>query len=329
MKTALVTGGCGFLGSSIVRELLERGIKVRALALPKERTDNVDGLDVDIRRGDLMDRASLDAALEGVDTLFHCAALYQAWVPDPTKMYEVNVRGTLHVLEAARRAHVQRSVCTASIVALGRPPKGTLGDEQTAYEAWDLDFPYSRSKYLSLGVARDYASFGDDVRIVCPGVVFGPRDLTPTPSGKMILDAMKDHPAVYYEGGISYVDVRDAARAHVLAAERGARGELYVATAHNLDALAFMRAIDEAVGRRRRYVKLPVSVVRASILAADAVARRTGKEPLLTRNFFEYSLVPSFFSNEKSRRELGMSYRPIQETLSDAIADFRRRGVAP
>lgn len=327
MKSALVTGGCGFLGSSIVRALAARDVRARVLALGNEPTDNLRGLDVEVVRGNVLDREACERAVAGQDTVFHAAAIYKAWAPDPSDMYRVNMSGTFNMLEAARRAGVARVIYTASIVSLGRPPVGGLADETTAYEAWDLDFPYSRSKYHSRELAEDFARWGLDVRVVCPGVVLGPGDITPTPSGKLIINTLQGGPPVYMDAGASYVDVRDAAEVHVLAAEKGRAGERYVATAHNLSALEFMQAVDDAVGRSRRYVKIPSGLARGIVKAMEAAARRTGKEPLLTRSFFEYSTRPCFFSAKRSERELGASYRPLRETLTDAIAYFRERGL--
>jgi dihydroflavonol-4-reductase len=333
MQRALVTGGCGFLGSWIVRGLLDDGVSVRVLAVPGEPRDNLAGLGatgaaLEVIEGDVRSVESARAAVEGVDTVFHAAAIYQDWAPDPWPMYDVNLRGTFTMLEAARRAGVERVVYTASIVSLGRPAPGALADETTPYEAWDLDFPYSRTKLLSRELAERFADWDLDVRVVCPGVVLGPRDIRPTPSGSLIVSSMKTPgPAIVFDGGGSYVDVRDAARVHLLAARKGRRGERYVASAHNLSNEELIRAIDRATGRRRPFVRLPVAAARAVARAMDVQARRTGVPPLLARDFFEYALKPMYFSNAKSVRELGASYRPIDESIADAVAWFRERGM--
>jgi dihydroflavonol-4-reductase len=327
MRHALVTGGCGFLGSSIVKALVARNVKVRVLALDNERTDNLKGIDTEIVRGDILDVEAAKRSVAGVDTVFHAAAMYLAWAPDPTRMYRVNLGGTLNMLEASRRANVERVVYTASIVSLGRPALGEVGDETTPYEAWDIDFPYSRSKLLSRDIAEDFAHWGLDVRVVCPGIVLGPGDITPTPSGKLIVNTLKGGPPVYMDGGASFVDVRDAAEAHVLAAEKGKPGERYIATAHNLTNLEFLQAVNRAAGRKRRYLKIPVSAARAVVSGMETMAKKTGNEPLLTRSFFEYSLVPSYYKNDKIVRELGASFRPIDDTIRDAIEYFRARDL--
>jgi dihydroflavonol-4-reductase len=328
VKAALVTGGCGFLGSWIVRQLLDEGVKVRVLALPGESRDNIDGLDVEVIEGDILSVDDAKRSVDGMDTVFHAAAIYQDWAPNPTKMYDVNLRGTFHMLEASRRAGVERIIYTASIVSVGRPDPGGVGDERTPYDSWSIDFPYSRSKFFSRELAEYFSEWGLDVRVVCPGIVFGPGDIRPTPSGKLIITSIAGGPGVYFEGGASYVDVRDAAAVHVLAARKGRRGQRYLATAHNLSNRDIMKAIDAVVGRSRRYVKLPIPVARAMSMAMEARAKRAGKPPLLARDFFEYSLKPSYYSNEKAISELGASFRPIDETIRDAIDYFKARGMA-
>jgi dihydroflavonol-4-reductase len=327
MKRALVTGGFGFLGSVIVKQLLERGVTVRVMAARGEKRDNLKGIELEVVEGDVRSPSDCDRAVKGQDTVFHCAAIYADWAPDPTLMYDVNLKGTFHVLEAARRAGVEKVLYTASIVSLGRAPKGGVANETTPYEAWDLDFPYSRSKFHSRQLAESFGEWGMDVRVVCPGIVFGPGDIRPTPSGGLILASVKTPgPATAFAGGASYVDVRDAAAVHLLAAEKGRAGERYIASAHNLDNEELIRTIDEVTGRKRPVVKLPVGVARSIAMGMEAVAKRTGQPPLLARDFFEYSLKPSYYDNSKSVRELGATYRPITETIRDAVAYFRETG---
>ncbi len=328
MRNALVTGGCGFLGSFIARQLVDRGAKVRVLAAPGERRDNLDGVKVEIVEGDVCDPRAMEKVVAGCDVVFHAAAIYSDWMPDPTRMYDVNLRGTFHVLQAAQRAGVGKVIYTASMVAVGRPPEGALGDEATPYEAWALDFPYSRSKYHSRELAEYFVPWGLDVRVVCPGVIFGPNDIRPTPSGKIILNSLAGGPGVYTEGGASYVDVRDAAAVHLLAAETGRAGERYLAVAHNLSTRELIAAIDSVIGRKRRLVKIPVSVARALAKQMEARAERTGKPPMLARAMFEYSLRPNFYSNRKAVEELGATFRPLDETIRDAVDWFKAKGMA-
>lgn len=327
MEHALVTGAPGFVGAHIVRILIDRGVKVRALARPGEALENLEGLDVEIVRGDVRDPTGMTSAVAGIDTVFHAAAIYEAYTLDPGRMYDVNMQGTFHVLEACRRAAVQKVVYTASIAALGRPPKGERADERTDYEAWDIDFAYSRSKYFSKRIAEDFAAWGLDVRIVCPGIVFGPGDRTPTPSGRLVLTLAAGKAPGYSDGGASYVDVRDAALGHVLAAERGKAGEAYIVSGHNLSNRDFLDVVCRVVGLRRRSVRIPVALARAYVRAREAVAARRGQIPDIASEFFEYGIRECFYDNGKAVRELGMRFRPIDDTIRDAVAWFRAEGM--
>lgn len=348
MQNVLVTGGCGFLGSTIVKALAQRGVpKIRVMALPGETTQNIDGLAVEVVRGNILNIDDCKAAVEGIDTVFHTAAIYKTFMPDPTAMYEVNNHGTFHILEASRRAGVKTAIYTASIAALGRPPIGELGDEDTKYDMWDVGFHYSLAKHHSRRIAEDFAAWGMDVRVVCPGIVLGPGDVVPTPSGKLIIDCVtggnfadspkmiyeflagkpvEGIPPLYVDGGITFVDVRDAAEVHVLVAEKGQPGRRYLATAHNLSQKEFLSAINDALGTKRRYMKLPTAVARRIIDAFEEHAIKTSSEPALTRAGFEYSFKPSYFSNQRSIDELGATYRPIDESIRDAVSYFQEVG---
>lgn len=329
MRKVLVTGGAGFLGSSIVRELGSKSLSVRVLARPEESLENLKGLDgVEVVRGDVMSVDDCRRATTGIDTVFHCAAIYKDYVRDLTAMYHVNQRGTFNVLEAARRSDVERVVYTASVVGLGRPARGRVADETTPYDAWDLNFHYSRSKHLSMLTAFDFANWGLDVRIVSPAVVFGPGDVGPTPSGKIILAVCAGKAPAYSSGGLSYVDVRDAARVHVLAAERGQRGRMYIASGHRLDNRTFLDTIARVHHRRLpRPIRVPPSVTLAVIRAIAAGSMALGREPEMTPELVAYNGRAGYYSNRRAVEELGATFRPIEETIRDAIEYFRGRGL--
>jgi dihydroflavonol-4-reductase len=328
MLKALVTGGAGFLGSAIVKELLAREAHVRVLALPNEPLDNLEGCSVEVLRGNVLSPKDALAACEGQDVVYHCAAIYKDYMADPSPMYQVNMRGTFNLLEAARRSGVGKVVYTASVVALGRPEEGQLADENTAYEAWNLNFHYSRTKHLSMLTALDFANWGLDVRVVCPAIVLGPGDITPTPSGRLIINICRGRAPAYTPGGFCYVDVRDAAKLHVLAAEKGKSGQVYVASGHNLDNEAFNKAVIAASGRNLpRPHWVPGFVAQAALSGINFATTRAGKEPEVTREYMSYGLKPGFFNNAKAIRELGATFRPFQETLVDAIAYFGARGM--
>ena len=327
MNKALVTGGCGFLGAWIVRELLSEGVEVRVQALPGEPTDNIaDVLEqVELVRGNVLSRQDCEAAVESCDTVFHVAAMYKDDMADPTLMYEVNDRGTFNMMEASRRAGVDTVIYTASVVSIGRSENG---NEDTPYDAWEIDFHYSRSKYHSREIAESFAAWDMDVRVVCPAIVIGPGDVGPTPSGKLLITMGRYiMPPVYVAGGVCYVDVRDAAKVHVLAAKNGKAGERYVAAGHNFTNEEFIGRCQKAVGRRGKLRKVPSGLAQNLVGGVETAWKLFGQEPPLTRTFFSYSLKTCYFDNRKSREELGATYRPFDETLRDAVADFKRRGL--
>ena len=327
MKKALVTGAPGFIGAHVCRQLVDRGVEVRGLAAPGEPLDVLQGVDLEVIRADVRDVEAMKAAVAGVDTVFHGAAIYEGYSPDPGRMYEVNVRGTFTVLEAARRADVERVVYTASVVALGRPTVGEVANEETAYEAWDVDFHYSRTKYASMLVAEEFARWGLDVRIVCPGVTIGPGDRRPTPSGDLILTIARGEAPGYTPGGSCYVDVRDAAAGHIAAADNGKAGERYILGGHNLATREFIAAASRAAGVRAVPLRLPVPAARAWVRARQRRALRRGERPGVGAAMFDYALRPAFFDSRKAMTELEVGFRPIQETLTDAIAWFRDAGM--
>ncbi|MCX4247825.1 NAD-dependent epimerase/dehydratase family protein [Paraliomyxa miuraensis] len=330
MQHALVTGAPGFLGAHIVQALVQRGVRVRGWGRPGEPCDHLrplaKGSELEMIEGDVRDPALARRAVEGIDTVFHAAAVYESWAPDPTLMYDVNMRGTFNVLCAAREVGA-RVVYTASVVALGRPAPGVLADEDTPYEAWDLDFPYSRSKYHSMRLAEDFAAWGLDVRIVCPGYVMGPGDRTPTPSGQLLIALAQGKAPGYTAGGIAYVDVRDAALGHVSAAERGRPGRRYVVSGHNIDNAMLIRIVARAAGRRPIAIPLPKPVARgaAAVLQRAAVAR--GRRPDLATVMLEYGMRECFYDNRRAREELGLRFRPFEDTVADGLTWFREAGM--
>ncbi len=225
---ALVTGGTGFVGANVVRELVAAGASVRVLARAGGDRRALEGVRVEIVDGDLLDAASLRRAVAGVPTVYHVAADYRLWAPDPSVLYRANVDGTRAVLEAAAQAGVRRVVHTSSVGALGIPKDGSPGTEETPVSLADMVGDYKRSKFLAEQVALEYARRGQPVVIVNPSAPIGPWDIKPTPTGQMVVDFMRGRMIATVDTGLNVVHVRDVARGHLLAAERGKPGERYI-----------------------------------------------------------------------------------------------------
>jgi dihydroflavonol-4-reductase len=325
MGIAAVTGASGFIGSAVVRALLARGRDVRALVEPGAKDlANLEGLDVEVRACDVTDESALRRGLEGAKSLFHLAAIYKLWTPDPEPLFRVNVEGTTAVLLAAMAARVERVVFTSSIMAIGLG-----GDETKKFDLFDLAGTYTLTKYVSERVALRFAKAGLPLVVVNPGMPFGPRDRAPTPTGLVVLRFLKREVPMLGAGSLSVVDVDDCAEGHVLAEEKGRVGERYILTGHDVT----LRDLAERIGRignvRVPKLALPKALGLSAAAAMEAAARRSGNEPLVTYKEARFTAESPHFSNEKAVRELGFRVRPLDETLARAIEYFRAHGMAP
>jgi dihydroflavonol-4-reductase len=328
MKT-LVTGASGFIGSAVVRQLLAKGRDVRAYVEPGADRRNLAGLDVDIVEGDVNDRATIGAALRGCDVLYHLAAIYKLWMPDPSKMYEVNVEGTKTVLWAAYKANLRRVVYTSSIAAVGQRADGVPADESVAFNLWGPAGHYIRSKWLSERDALRFAAEGLPLVAVNPSFPFGERDVAPTPTGRFVVMTLKGKVPGWFEGGFNCVDVEDVARGHLLAEERGRVGERYILGGHNVTYEDFFKLAAELAGVRPPRRKVPGGLMSAVGWVGDRVADRiTHKEPVITQKEARWATRKYWFDPSKAERELGYTVTPIRDSLERSIRWFRANGYA-
>jgi len=319
-----VTGASGFIGSAVVRALLSRGRRVRALVEPRAKDlANLEGLDVEVRECDVTDEAAVRHGLEGVTSLFHLAAIYKLWTPDPEPLFRVNVEGTTAVLLAALAARLERVVFTSSIMAVGLG-----GDESKKFDLFDLAGTYTLTKYVSERVAMRFARAGLPLVVVNPGMPFGPRDRAPTPTGQIIVRFLKREVPALGAGSLSVVDVDDCAEGHVLAEEKGRVGERYILTGHDVTLRDLAQRIGRLANVRVPKLALPSAIGLPIAAAMEASARRSGKEPLVTYKEARFTSAAPHFSNEKAIRELGFHVRPLDETLARAIEYFRTHGMA-
>jgi dihydroflavonol-4-reductase len=325
-KQVLVTGATGFVGSAVVRALLAEGRGVAVLVRRGSDRRNVAGLPVEERIGSLEDEASLRRAVAGCGALFHVAADYRLWVRDPEAMYEANVAGTERLMAAALEQGVERIVYTSSVATLGLGE--VPADEATPSTLDDMIGPYKRSKFLAEeAVRRMVCERGLPAVIVNPSTPIGPRDVKPTPTGRIIIEAASGRMPAYVDTGLNLVHVDDVAAGHLLAERTGRIGERYILGGENLALSEILGTIARLVGRRAPSVQLPVAAVWPVALVAEAVGRSTGREPFVTRDGLRMARHKMFFSSAKAERELGYSWRPAEEGLADAIAWFRAGGM--
>jgi dihydroflavonol-4-reductase len=320
----LITGATGFVGSAVARALAARGHAVRVLVRPASNRANLAGLAATVVEGDLTDPASLARAVEGCRALFHVAADYRIWVPDPAAMLRANVDGTVALMRAAQAAGVERIVYCSSVAALGLTKDGTEADETTPVSEASVIGIYKKSKYRAeQAVLRLVREEGLPAVIVNPAAPIGPRDIKPTPTGRMIADTAAGRMPAYVETGLNVVHVDDVAEGHLLAFERGRIGERYILGSENLTMAQILALVDEATGRRQRRVRLPTQLLWPLALGCESLARLGGTAPLVSTDELRMARKLMFFSSAKARAELGFSPRPAREAIADAVAWFR------
>ena len=318
---ALVTGGTGFVGGAIVRELRRRGHHVRVLARPTSKTAALEAQGVEIVRGDILDRESLRRALEGCDTLFHAAAIYEVWVRDKDLLLRTEVEGTRNAMEAALAAGLERVVYTSTAACVGER-RGETGTEETRHRGYFLT-AYEEAKYRAEEAVRQYAE-RLPVVIIQPAAVAGPGDLKPT--GQAVIDMINGRFPALFDGALSFVDIGDVAWGHVAAAEQGRWGETYILSAEILTTRQLFGLVAELAGVRRPPF-VPAFAAGWFARFEEWRARRTGRRPILTMDSFRIARHGFRVDGSKAARELGIRYRPIRESLRDAIRWYWEQGL--
>ncbi|HPC43326.1 MAG TPA: NAD-dependent epimerase/dehydratase family protein [Spirochaetota bacterium] len=321
----LVTGSTGFMGSSIVRELLKDGEEVKVLIRKTSDTRNIDGLDVEIAYGDIRDGDSVREALKGCDTLYYTAAFFAHWVPDKKLPYEVNVEGTKTSMRAALDAGVQKVVYTSTNNTMGA--HGPIPVDETAeFNHWKTGDHYSISKYLAEVEARKFVSLGLPIVVVNPTLVIGVRDIKPTPSGQMIIDIATGQMPGYIEGGTNIIDVEDVARGHILAAQKGRIGERYLFGNQNMTVSEYFSLIAEVAGVKPPRIKIPYYGAVAMGYLFEAAAFFTKKPPVVTASEIRIGKKQEWYDCSKAVKELGLPQTPVRTAVEKALNWFRENG---
>jgi dihydroflavonol-4-reductase len=326
--TTLLTGATGFVGSAVARVLAARGHSLRLLARATSDRRNLAGLDAEVVTGDLTDPASLARAAAGCRYVVHVAADYRYWVPNPAEMLRANVDGTVAVMRAAQRAGAERIVYCSSIAALGRTGDSTPADETTPVDVAGMVTTYKRSKYLAEQAVQELVR-GENLPavVVNPAAPVGPRDIKPTPTGKMIRDAANGRIPAYLDTGLNVVHVDDVAEGHALALERGRIGERYILGGENLDLKDLLALVAQVTGRRAPTIRLREAWVWPLALGMEGLARLTGIPPLVTRDHLKMARKKMFFTSAKAIAELGYAPRPARQAVEDAVGWLRANGM--
>ena len=323
----LVTGASGFVGSAVAAKLVERGFSVRALVRATSPRSHLAGLDLDYVQGDLRDAETIRPAMAGVRYLFHVAADYRLWARDRNEIVINNVTGTRVMMEEALHAGVERIVYTSSVATLAVQRDGTSVDETVPLEELKAIGAYKRSKVAAERlVERMIAQQGLPAVIVNPSTPIGPRDVKPTPTGRIIVEAALGRIPAFVDTGLNLVHVDDVAQGHLAALDRGKIGERYILGGQNVQLSEMLTVIANLIGRRPPRVRLPRSAIVPLALAAETVARFTGREPFVTMDALRMSRYRMFFTAAKAERDLGFTARPFTDALTDAIRWFRDAG---
>ncbi len=326
----LVTGASGFIGSAIVRAFLNAGFKVRALVRRTSPRANLAGLPVEIAEGSLSDKASIARALKDARYLVHAAADYRLWTRNPADLMAANVTGTINVMEEALKSSVEKIVYTSSVCTLAHASPDAVADETLTLDASNAFNPYKRSKVLAEEAVRELsAKAGLRAVIVNPSAPVGPRDIKPTPTGRIIVECASGRMPAYVDTGLNLAHVDDIAEGHLLALRRGRIGERYILGGQNIPIRDLLTEIARQAGRRPPLARLPIAAVYPFAVASELFAHLTGKEPFATRDSLKMAREYMFFDDSKARRELGYAPRAYEEGVSDAIAWFQDAGLLP
>lgn len=325
---AFVTGATGFIGASIVRELLKDGWRVRVLARPDSDRRNLAGLDVEIWEGDLSDRERLLKGLDGCGTLFHAAADYRLWTRTPATMYEANVGGTRNILSAALDVGIEKVVYTSSVGTLGNPGDGTPGNEETPVDLSQMVGDYKKSKFLAERAAEAFLEKGLPLVIVNPSTPVGPMDIKPTPTGKIIVDFLNGKMPAYLDTGLNLLDVEACARGHLLAAQKGRIGQKYILGNENLTLARIFAILSDLTGLKPPRIRLPYYPILLAAYANHALSALTGRPPLIPLAGVQMAAKFMYFDTTKAVAELGLPLTPVEGSLARAVAWFRSHGYA-
>ena len=327
-RRALVTGATGFIGSAVVRLLIDEGWHVRTIARAGGDRRNISDLPVTVIEGDLKDSTVQERALENIDDLFHVAADYRLWVPEPSEMYATNVDATVELLQAAVAAGVERCVFTSSVATLGILENGQPADESTPSGIDHMIGHYKRSKFLAEEAVKKLADQdGVPVVIVNPAAPIGPRDRKPTPTGRIVLQAGQGKVPAFVDTGLNVVHVDDVARGHLLAWQHGRIGERYILGSENLRLQEILNSISELCGKPPPRFELPVAAIMPVAHVADWFARTFGlSEPFVTVDGVKLAQKKMFFCSDKAIDELGYTPRPAIEAMADAVGWYRENG---
>jgi len=325
----LVTGGTGFLGSHVARQLLAKGAELRLLVRATSRTANIDDLAAERVIGDLRDPGSLRKGMSGCEFVFHVAADYRLWARNGQELYDSNVEGTRNVLAAARDEGVRRVIYTSSVATMGFGNNGRLTDESTPVTIANMIGDYKRSKFMAERLVIEAGRAGQNVVMVNPTTPIGERDIKPTPTGRIVVDFLRRKFPAYVDTGLNLVDVADCARGHLFAMEKAVPGERYILGSENLTLKQILDKLAAITGLSSPKVKLPYAMAYATgVVDTLVTGTLRNREPRVTLDSVRMGRKKMFVTSAKAERELGWNPRPVDGALRRAVEWFQANGYA-
>ncbi|MEA5553576.1 hopanoid-associated sugar epimerase [Anabaena cylindrica UHCC 0172] len=322
---AFVTGGTGFVGSHVVRSLLESGYKVTALVRSHSNLGNLHGLEVDFVKSDLND-PHIWKQMQDCNYLFHVAAHYSLWQKDRDLLYRHNVEGTRNLLAAAQKAGIERTVYTSSVAAIGVGKSGQVVDETHQSPVEKLVGDYKKSKFLAEQVAMDAAKQGQDIVVVNPSSPIGTMDIKPTPTGDIILRFLRRQMPAYVDTGLNFIDVRDVARGHLLALEKGKGGDRYILGHQNLSLKQLLEILSDITGLKAPQISVPALLPLTVAWIEEKILAPLGKTPTVPIDGVRMAQQPMYYDASKAVRELALPQSPVSVALKDAVDWFVSNG---
>jgi dihydroflavonol-4-reductase len=322
-----ITGASGFVGSAVAHELSRAGFALRALVRRVSPRANLDGLNAEIVEGDMRNERAVFAAAKGARYVFHIAADYRLWAPNPEEIVQANVEGTRVVMEAAKAMGAERIVYTSSVATLKLHKDDTPADETEPLSEGEAIGAYKRSKVAAERLVERMIGEGLPAVIVNPSTPVGPRDRRPTPTGRMIVAAASGRMPAFVDTGLNLVHVDDVAAGHLAALKSGRIGERYILGGENLTLAELLGTIARLTGRSPTRLRLPRAPLYPLALLAELAAHLTKREPLLTLDGLRMSKQLMFFTSAKAERDLGYRARPAEEGIRDAIGWFRQASL--
>ncbi|MFN8383336.1 MAG: NAD-dependent epimerase/dehydratase family protein [Anaerolineales bacterium] len=317
----LVTGATGHIGNVLVRKLLERGEKVRALILPGESRESISGLKFEAFEGDILNMDSVFKSMQGIKGIFHLAGIISI-MPGPNPFVrKVNVEGTKNILHAASEKKIKKLIYTSSIHAIQRVEDGVI-DESVPYDMNNPYGAYDRSKAEATLEVLNAARSGLEAVVACPTGVIGPYDFRGSMMGAVIHDAAVAKPTLYVDGAYDFVDVRDVADGLIAAAENGKRGESYILSGQKITVRYLLETVREITGKHFFQMKIPFDLAKFAAMFTPTYYRFAKETPRFTPYSLEVLQSNSNISHAKATRELGYKPRPIFDSIRDAVKWF-------